>query len=134
MVSATTRRVSWQVKSARAHARLAYVVALLAISSCSGLAPVSGPVADASESKVYYPRGACETGLLEVQVYDHQRRRWTAYPEHPRLQAGSCPSEPTSILANDLRVRCIDPDERRTPSHWVVGGRGAVSSDRRRCS
>jgi hypothetical protein len=128
--------VSSEVKLARVRVRLLTIVALVAISGCSELAPALGPAADAPayESQVYYPRGRCETGLLEVQVYDRQRQRWTAHPEHSRLRTGSCHSEPMSILANDLRVRCIDPEERRAPSHWVVGGRAAVSSDRRRCS
>lgn len=70
---------------------------------------------------VVYPKGGCQSGWLEVQVYDAAAERWQPHPEHPRVRVGSCFREPSEILLTDLRVRCIDPSGRRPPSPWVQG-------------
>lgn len=70
---------------------------------------------------VLYPKGGCQTGWLQVQVYDASIGRWRPHPEHPRVRTGTCHREPSQDLLTDLRVRCIDPSGRRPASSWVQG-------------
>lgn len=70
---------------------------------------------------VVYPKGGCQSGWLEVQVYDASSQSWRPHPDHPRIRTGACFREPSDILLTDLRVRCIDPRGRRSPSAWVQG-------------
>jgi hypothetical protein len=78
--------------------------------------------AGASEKvRVYYPAGACETNLLQVERYHRSANRWIAHPDHPQVEGGSCQWEDESFLLNELRVRCIDRNGEKAPSAWVVG-------------
>jgi hypothetical protein len=70
---------------------------------------------------VLYPRGACVTGWLEVEVFERGAGSWRPHPLHPWLRSGSCAEEDPGVLLNELRVRCADPDGAFTPSRWRVG-------------
>ena len=70
---------------------------------------------------VRFPPGECDSGWIEVEVFDRNRDAWVAHPEHPRIPAGECLVEDSGSLLNEIRVRCFDPSGRRRPSLWVVG-------------
>jgi hypothetical protein len=84
------------------------------------LACLSFGVAQAEPVTVFFPRGDCESGVIEVEIYDRDRRLWVAH-SIPRVEAGGCRTEESGLLLNEFRVRCIDPTGRRMPSPWVVG-------------
>lgn len=69
--------------------------------------------------RVFFPRGACSTGWIQVQRYE-RGRGWIAHPEHPRIRADTVHEEEARSLL-DLRVRCFDPADRLPPSEWVRG-------------
>jgi hypothetical protein len=87
----------------------------------------------AARERVLYPRGACTTAWIEVQVFEPERG-WVPHPEHPRIRAGEIHAEEVHQLL-DLRVRCIDLAEKRPPSQWLRGvelePRAAGSNGRR---
>ncbi len=70
---------------------------------------------------VRFPQGSCDSGWIEVQVYNRLSDRWVPHPTHPRVAAGQCHIEESGRLLNEIRVRCVDPSRRRRPSAWVVG-------------
>jgi len=72
-----------------------------------------------ARARVSYPRGACTTAWIEVQVFEPDGG-WVPHPEHPRIRAGGIHAEEAHRLL-DLRVRCIDPAGKRPPSEWVRG-------------
>ena len=77
--------------------------------------------AQAEDAQLYFPPGACETGWLEVQIFDRAQGGFVPDPQHPRLRVGACARERMDRLLNEVRVRCIDPAGRRPPSAWVSG-------------
>jgi hypothetical protein len=79
------------------------------------------PEEPSARAVVFYPRGGCATGELEIEVYDRAARAWRPHPTHPRLRADRCAEEQAGTLLNELRVRCVDPDGERQPSLWVTG-------------
>ena len=101
--------------------------AMLAAACAGGGAAAPAPSrADAApalsdSARVHYPAGACQTGELQVQLFDRASGEWRDHPEHARLAAGSCTRERAELLLNELRVRCVDPSGRLAPSEWVVG-------------
>ena len=82
---------------------------------------------------VHFPGGECETKVLEAEVWDRAANGWVAHPDHPRIAAGSCHLEERLVLLNELRVRCVDPSGRRSPSAWVVGARARPADLPRPC-
>jgi len=79
---------------------------------------------------VYFPPGDCESGMIEVEIFDRTKNLWIPHSS-PRVKAGGCRTEESGYLLNEIRVRCIDPRGRRMPSQWVVGAevfRAAPSS------
>jgi hypothetical protein len=103
------------------------LLALLAVAACAAPAPVpeaAPPVAPAEVPRrvhIVLPWGDCATGRFELQVYDREEGRWVAHPEHPEARAGVCLEESSERLLTELRVRCVDPSGRRSPSAWVRG-------------
>ena len=71
---------------------------------------------------VFYPKGDCGTGWLDIEVYDRDARVWLSHAEHPRIATDSCQVEDPGILLQELRVRCADPANRARVSSWRVGG------------
>ncbi len=67
----------------------------------------------ACDAVIFFPAGACETGVLEVQV------EGAAHPSHANIEAGDCLPIERSLALSSLRVRCIDPLAERIPSAWV---------------
>lgn len=70
---------------------------------------------------VFYPKGDCETGWIDVEIYNRDRQIWQAHPEHPRVESATCQLEDPGVLLQELRVRCADPDNRARVSEWRVG-------------
>ena len=81
-------------------------------------APSSGTPA---LERVVFPAGQCPTGWLEVQVFDRAGAKWRGHTGNGRIRAGSCLRIDPGQLLNEVRVRCIDPADERTPSEWVLG-------------
>lgn len=81
----------------------------------------SGLAQETERVHVLYPRGECETGVIEIEVWSRSNRRWVPHPEHPRIPGDTCQSEDPGILLNELRVRCVDPGDARRRSTWLVG-------------
>ena len=100
------------------HVRQASIAILLA--ACAAAFPLQADEGG-EHVLVHYPVGACETGHIEIQVFDRETAVWVAHPEHPRIEAGTCQREVAYVLLNELRIRCVDPSGRRTPSDWVSG-------------
>lgn len=101
------------------HVRRASIAVLLA-AACAAASPVR---AQETEERVlvYYPAGGCETGRIQIQVYDRETAGWKDHPEHPLVETGSCQLEVAHRLLNELRIRCVDPKGRRAASDWVSG-------------
>jgi len=83
----------------------------------------TGVLADAEPGmvRVFYPRGDCSTGIIEVEIFDRASERWKPHPAHPRVPAGSCQSEDPGVLLHEIRIRCVDPEGTVGPSAWRVG-------------
>lgn len=89
---------------------------------------------------VYFPKGSCETGLLEVQTgsahegcegsltgaADPKEACFEGHRYFPKIEAEQCFREYRGIASNSLRVRCVDPKGVMQPSNWVGP---AVTSD-----
>jgi hypothetical protein len=87
-----------------------------------GVTMGNGPAnSDDDKVSVHYPKGDCETGLIEVQVFDRPARQWRPHRDHPQVLAGTCQREDPGILLSEIRIRCIDPQGTRQPSDWQVG-------------
>jgi len=101
------------------HVRRASIAILLA-AACAAASPSR---ADQAEEPVlvHYPAGACQTGRIEIQIWNRATAAWMEHPEHPLVEAGSCQLELAHLLLNELRIRCVDPDGLREPSEWVSG-------------
>jgi len=97
------------------------------------LACLSFGIAQAEPVTVFFPRGDCESGVIEVQIYDRERRLWIPHSS-PRVRAGVCRTEDSGDLLNEFRVRCIDPSGRRMPSRWVVGAEVFRTAPRSTCA
>lgn len=100
------------------------ISSILAIACLSFLVPLTGwaespPVED--RVLVFYPKGDCETGWIDIEVYDRDIQTWRAHAEHARVATGSCQLEDPGILLQEIRVRCADPDNRARVSTWRVG-------------
>ncbi len=96
----------------------------LAVACAPGLSSTSqgqSPSPAGGRVVVHYPAGACEGGVLELEVFERATGRWLPHPEHPTLAPGACALEDPTVLLNELRVRCADAEGRRPPSEWVVG-------------
>lgn len=84
---------------------------------------------------VFFPRGNCASGRLELEMWergaDGAQGRWVLHPTLPHFDVETCQRVESRILLNEIRVRCIDPAGFRKPSSWVVGadvtGRVAAS-------
>jgi len=104
---------------------LAAALALVAAPACvlpSPSPPAEPPApAHAARELVYFPRGACETETIELELFDRTTATWLPHPEHPRLTTDTCASLDPSALLNELRLRCLDPTGKATPSEWVTG-------------
>jgi hypothetical protein len=71
--------------------------------------------------QVHYPRGGCETGVLEIEVFSRSLKRWQPHPAHWRILADTCQQEDAGELLNELRVRCIDLANPGRASPWRIG-------------
>lgn len=106
----------------RRRAGAAWILAgVLAAAACA-LADDAGPLPK-DAVQVYFPQGGCESRWLEAQVWKRTRDggEWVPHPRHPRIEVETCEQEAASVLLNEFRIRCIDPDGARAPSEWVVG-------------
>jgi hypothetical protein len=101
-------------------AALALISASCAIAPPTARATSSDSAAPARE-RVYFPRGGCETGTIELQLYDRASASWQPHPERPRLTTDTCHELDPSSLLNELRLRCIDPAGQAQPSAWITG-------------
>ena len=79
------------------------------------------PTPGENQVLVFYPKGDCGTGWLDIEVYDRDVRVWLSHAEHPRIATDSCQVEDPGILLQELRVRCADPANRARVSSWRVG-------------
>jgi len=99
---------------------------LLAAFAAAGLAALApAPPAAAEPVTVFFPRGSCGSGRLEVEMWepgrDGAQGRWVPHPSLRRIDAGTCQRVESQILLNEIRVRCIDPAGVGRPSEWVIG-------------
>ena len=70
---------------------------------------------------VYYPRGDCRGGQLELEVWDRKARDWRRHPGHPRVPLETCQVEDAGNLFNEIRSRCVEPPDTQPVASWVVG-------------
>lgn len=97
---------------------LALGLALGFLSVPEGLCQTASPE---QRVQVFYPKGECETGWIDVEIYNRDLRAWEAHAEHPRVELGRCQLEDPGVLLQELRVRCADPHNRARVSDWRVG-------------
>lgn len=71
--------------------------------------------------RVFFPKGDCDTGWIDVEVYNRKLRIWEPHAEHSRVELGTCQLEDPGVLLQELRVRCVDPGNRARVSEWRVG-------------
>ena len=75
------------------------------------LGVVGTPVlASDDEIHVFYPRAECLGDEIELEVWDRANGLWRKHPEHPRVPVESCQRETASILLQEIRWRCHEPD------------------------
>lgn len=79
------------------------------------------PTPEEDRVQVFYPKGECETGLIEIEVYNRTTRAWQPHAEHPQIEADTCQREDPGVLLQELRVRCADPEHPARASEWRVG-------------
>jgi len=86
--------------------------------------------------QVFYPAGDCQTGKIQVELFNRETRSWTAHPDHPFVDAGRCYWEATGSLFNEVRARCVELEngDVRDSSDWVVGADFEVPVDGSICS
>lgn len=107
---------------------------LLLLLSMGASVMVAGPAFSAGPTVldpfiVYYPGEGCESGILEMEVWNRSKSAWQAHPHHSRILAGSCQREDAGGLLNEVRTRCADSNRNRsdgpTAPHssptWKVG-------------
>ena len=82
---------------------------------------MADPTSGEDQVLVFYPKGNCGTGWLDIEVYDRDARVWLPHAHHPRVATESCQVEDPGILLQELRVRCADPANRARVSTWRVG-------------
>ena len=82
---------------------------------------------------LFFPRGDCQGGVLEVELYDRKRETWAPHPRHPRILGDRCHEEDAGGLLNEIRVRCVDPDHPQRVSRWIVGARVFVRGPAPEC-
>ena len=93
---------------------------LLAGFSQASLAMADSAVSE-EQVRVFYPKGKCETGWIDVEVYARDAGIWLPHPDHPRVATDTCELEDPGILLQEIRVRCADPANRARVSNWRVG-------------
>ena len=93
---------------------------VLAAMLLAGLAQAAGR-GPSDPVQVHYPRGGCETGVLEIEVFSRTLKRWQPHPTHWRILADTCQQEDAGELLNELRVRCVDLGNAGRASPWRIG-------------
>ena len=79
------------------------------------------PTSQEDRAQVFYPKGECETGVIELEVYERNTQSWRPHAEHPQIKADTCQWEDPGILLQELRVRCADPEQPARASEWLTG-------------
>ena len=82
---------------------------------------MADPILGEDQVLVFYPKGDCGTGWLDIEVYDRDIRAWLSHADHPRIATDSCQVEDPGVLLQELRVRCADPASRARVSSWRIG-------------
>jgi hypothetical protein len=100
------------------HRTPAFIAAALGLALSSGTAFAAG---GDPRVTVFYPKGGCETGRIEIEVFVRATKTWAPHPSHPQIATDTCQPEDPGTLLNELRLRCIDPQGKRAPSDWVLG-------------
>jgi hypothetical protein len=93
--------------------------ALLTLACLAGVALAGDPSEELV--RVFYPRGDCQTGIIALEIYDRSKPAWVPHPTHPQIEADTCQLELAGRLLQEIRFRCIDPDDPARASDWVVG-------------
>jgi hypothetical protein len=70
---------------------------------------------------VYYERGSCNAGEIDLELWNRLQKRWEPHPVHPRVSVESCQLEDAGMLLNELRWRCLEGPRDELPPAWVVG-------------
>ena len=101
----------------------AYFACLAWLLVATGLAAADDrpPAALPQTVEVFYPGTGCDSRVLEVEAWAEDRESWDPHPVHPRVVADSCVAENATTLLHQIRIRCIDPAQRKAPSPWRVG-------------
>lgn len=71
--------------------------------------------------RVFYPKGDCATGVIEIELWNRAAQAWEPHPAHPRIMADTCQTEDAGDLLNEIRVRCTDPASPARASDWTLG-------------
>ena len=71
--------------------------------------------------RVLYPRGACATGVIEIEVFERGTGVWQPHPVHWRIPADTCQEEVAGVLLQEIRYRCVDPEAPSRVSAWILG-------------
>lgn len=93
-------------------------VALLCVVAGLARAEDGGaPTAIADPVEIYLDGGDCDTGTIEIEVFERERAEWIPHPHHPLVAVPSCQSEDAGGLLNEFRWRCATGDP-AAPAPW----------------
>ena len=96
---------------------------LLGICLWAAAAPVfaaGDPFGPTELAHIYYPRHACVSDHIQVEVWDARADVWNPHPQHPLVPVESCQLEDPGILLNAIRWRCAE-EELEEDQGWYVG-------------
>lgn len=80
----------------------------------------SDPFGEPALAHIYYPRNACISEYIEVQVWSPRYDAWFPHSQHPLVPAETCQLEDPGILLNGIRWRCAEADL-ESDQGWYVG-------------
>jgi hypothetical protein len=83
-------------------------------------AGANDPFGEPELAHIYYPRNACESDYVEVQVWNPRDDAWFPHTQHPLVPVETCQLEDPGVLLNAIRWRCAEA-ELEEDQGWYVG-------------
>ncbi len=116
-----TERAGRRVRSGHRGARFVGTLLLAGAVLLPGGSACAADGAPDDRVRVYYPVGECDSGIIEIEVFDRASGTWIQHPEHWHIVPGTCQLEDPGRLLQELRYRCADPKFPARNSDWIVG-------------